>query len=66
MLDPGTEAERCFVVLDNSAPDSDPVAGQLTIEDLILGRYTVEETIPPETATTSVTRPAPAPTRSRT
>lgn len=36
----------CVTVLDNSAPDTDLEAGEFKLEDLLLGRYTVDE-IPP-------------------
>ncbi|HEX5015240.1 MAG TPA: prealbumin-like fold domain-containing protein [Candidatus Limnocylindrales bacterium] len=37
----------CFTVLDNAAPDADNTAGELQVNNLILGKYTVKETIPP-------------------
>ena len=39
-------ADVCVTVLDNSAPDTDPDAGEFKLEDLQLGRYTVDE-VPP-------------------
>jgi len=39
-------ANVCVTVLDNSAPDTDPDAGEFKLEDLQLGRYTVDE-VPP-------------------
>lgn len=49
-LDPdeGPESERCATVLDNSAPDADPANGRFKLTGLILGTYTIEETIAPE------------------
>lgn len=38
---------RCIVVLDNSAPDADSDAGELQLNDLLLGRYTVQEKAAP-------------------
>ena len=43
--------DECVTVLDNSAPDTDPVAGQFKLEHLVLGRYTITETIAPPTYT---------------
>lgn len=37
----------CFTVLDNDATDDDDTAGELQVNDLVLGKYTVKETIPP-------------------
>ena len=37
----------CVTFIDNAAPDNDPADGQLEVIDLVLGRYTVEETTPP-------------------
>ena len=39
--------EPCITVLDNAAPDNDPVAGQFELIGLALGAYTIEETVPP-------------------
>ena len=36
----------CVTVLDNSAPDANPADGEFLLEDLELGRYTVDE-VPP-------------------
>ncbi len=36
------------IVLDNAAPDADPVAGQFLLEDLKLGTYEVQETQAPD------------------
>jgi hypothetical protein len=36
----------CITVLDNSSPDADSDDGEFLLEDLILGRYTVDE-VPP-------------------
>ncbi|HET9346543.1 MAG TPA: SpaA isopeptide-forming pilin-related protein [Candidatus Limnocylindrales bacterium] len=45
--DTGGVQPFCFVVLDNSAPDVDGEAGKLKVENLLLGKYNVTETIPP-------------------
>ncbi len=37
----------CVDVLDNVAPDTDPADGKFRLTGLVLGRYTVKETIPP-------------------
>lgn len=38
----------CFAFIDNNAAyDNDPTAGEIEVIDLILGEYTVTETIPP-------------------
>ena len=38
----------CFAFVDNDANyDNDPTAGELEVIDLVLGEYTVQETIPP-------------------
>ncbi len=37
----------CFDVTDNVAPDADPDDGEFLVENLVLGRYTVHETIAP-------------------
>jgi hypothetical protein len=47
VVDPAAEADRCFTILDNDSTDNDPTDGELEVIDLVLGRYTVEETIPP-------------------
>jgi len=39
-------ADVCVTVLDNSAPDADPDDGEFLLENLLLGRYTVDE-VPP-------------------
>jgi hypothetical protein len=44
-------ADACVTVLDNSAPDNDPTAGEFELIDLVLGRYTITETIAPPTYT---------------
>ncbi len=36
----------CVTVLDNSPPDADPADGEFLLEDLELGRYTVDEVAP--------------------
>lgn len=46
--DEGPESERCKTVLDNSALDGDPADGQFKLTGLILGTYTIEETIAPD------------------
>lgn len=38
--------DACFTVLDNSAPDANPVDGEFLLEHLSLGRYTVDEVAP--------------------
>ena len=52
VLDAGSAAVRCFTVFDAAdgtatSPDTDVTGGELEVIDLILGRYTVKETIPP-------------------
>jgi hypothetical protein len=37
----------CVTVLDNSPPDADPDPGEFQLNGLTLGRYTIEETVPP-------------------
>jgi len=37
----------CVDVTDNSAPDADPDAGEFLLVNLVLGRYTVHETVAP-------------------
>ncbi len=37
----------CVTVLDNSAPDADPDAGEFQLDHLVLGRYRITETSPP-------------------
>jgi len=37
----------CVDVLDNTAPDVDSADGKFKLVDLVLGRYTVRETVPP-------------------
>jgi hypothetical protein len=37
----------CVTFIDNDAPDNDPADGMLEVIDLVLGKYTVEETNPP-------------------
>lgn len=45
---PGKDADsRCVVVVDNGALDDDPDAGELQLDDVVLGRYTVQEKEPP-------------------
>jgi len=39
-------ADVCVTVLDNSPPDANPADGEFLLEDLELGRYTVDE-VPP-------------------
>ena len=39
-------ADICVVVLDNSALDADPDAGEFLLQHLALGRYTVDEVAP--------------------
>jgi uncharacterized surface anchored protein len=39
--------DECVTVVDDSAPDTDPVAGQFKLEHLLLGRYTITETVAP-------------------
>ncbi|MGE5123827.1 MAG: SpaA isopeptide-forming pilin-related protein, partial [Acidobacteriaceae bacterium] len=39
--------DECVTVLDNSAPDEDPAAGQFLLSGLALGTYTITETLPP-------------------
>jgi Prealbumin-like fold domain len=41
------DPDACVSVTDNSPPDVDPDPGELQLEDLILGRYTIRETQPP-------------------
>jgi Prealbumin-like fold domain len=36
----------CVTVLDNAAPDANPADGEFLLEDLKLGRYTVDEVAP--------------------
>jgi len=40
-------ADVCQTVVDNSAPDVDPLDGKFEMVDLVLGRYTVDETAAP-------------------
>ena len=37
----------CVTVLDNNSPDADPVAGQFLLTNLVLGTYTITETVAP-------------------
>lgn len=48
-VDPNTLGNQpvCFTILDNDATDDDATAGELQVNDLVLGKYTVKETIPP-------------------
>lgn len=39
--------DECLTVLDNAAPDLDPDPGEFELDGLYLGRYTIEETLPP-------------------
>jgi uncharacterized repeat protein (TIGR01451 family) len=39
--------DECVTVLDNSAPDADPDDGEFLLVGLLLGTYTIEETVPP-------------------
>jgi hypothetical protein len=39
--------DDCVSVLDDNAPDTDPTPGEFQLDDLILGRYTVQETAAP-------------------
>lgn len=40
-------ADVCVTVKDNNAPDTDPTNGEFLLTGLVLGRYTIEETVPP-------------------
>jgi hypothetical protein len=40
-------ADVCFDVTDNSAPDTDAADGKFKVTGLVLGRYTVTETVAP-------------------
>jgi hypothetical protein len=35
------------IVFDNSPPDTDPTAGQFELDNLALGTYTIQESVPP-------------------
>jgi len=57
----------CVSVVDNAAPDVDPTDGEFEMVDLVLGRYTVQETdapdgyqIDPDTETVDITIDNPA------
>jgi hypothetical protein len=39
--------DECVTVLDNSFPDADPDNGEFKLINLLLGRYTITETVPP-------------------
>lgn len=41
-------ADVCVTVADNSAADADPTDGEFEMVDLVLGRYTVDETVAPD------------------
>jgi hypothetical protein len=44
----GTDiTDECVTVLDNNAPDTDGDDGEFMLDDLFLGRWTIEETVPP-------------------
>jgi hypothetical protein len=38
---------ECVTVLDNNSPDADPASGQFLLTNLLLGTYTIQETVPP-------------------
>lgn len=48
-VDPNTAGNQpfCFTILDDDATDDDNTPGELQVNDLVLGKYTVKETIPP-------------------
>ena len=46
----------CVEFVDNNAPDIDPDAGEFKLDGLVLGRYTVQETVPPAGYTGDLTR----------
>lgn len=43
-----TIPDVCVTVVDNSAPDTDSIAGKFQMDDLVLGRYTIRETVAPD------------------
>jgi hypothetical protein len=48
-------ADECQTVLDNTAPDEDPAAGEFLMTGLRLGTWTIQETVPPPTYTGDLT-----------
>jgi len=56
----------CGSVTDNAAPDADPADGKFRLTGLVLGRYTIRESVPPpgfvpdpDTVTVDLTRTSP-------
>jgi hypothetical protein len=40
--------DECATVKDNNSPDADPANGKFLLSGLVLGRYTITETVPPQ------------------